>query len=118
MVSIIFLKTTNFEKTDNTTNSEKSKRSIIVIKQTNIINVKQTILNYFQVFLWLFLWALANGFEWTCPSEEQELTLCSLISNTPNYINFKLHEKGNCLAHVKVFENVACLRNDNNQVLL
>ena len=55
-------------------------------------------------------------FGWTNASEQEEVTFCELISHTPNYAKYKLHEKSNCLAHVKSYENVTCLRNENNQV--
>ena len=49
-------------------------------------------------------------------SDQEELTFCEMISHTPNYSTFKLHNKANCLAHVKSFDKLTCLRNNDNQV--
>ena len=59
---------------------------------------------------------LAICFGWASATEDGELALCQILIYTPNYSRFKLHEKANCLAHVKSYEKVTCLRNDENQV--
>ena len=59
---------------------------------------------------------LVITYEKAAALDEEELTLCEIISQTPNYSKFKLHNKANCLAHVKSYENLTCLRNEDNQV--
>ena len=64
----------------------------------------------------MLVWVLAHNLSQICASEEEEVTLCNLISYTPNYGKFNLRERANCLAQVKTFGHVTCLRNENNQV--
>ena len=45
-----------------------------------------------------------------------ELTLCKILKNTPNYQNYHLDQKAECLSHVKSYGEVMCLRNGYNQV--
>ena len=70
----------------------------------------------FQIWICICLFVLASGFEKTSATDREELQLCEIISRTPNYSKYKLYNKANCLAHVKTFGNLSCLRNDDNQV--
>ena len=70
----------------------------------------------FQIFIGI---CLCFWFSWpkeALATDQTELSLCELISQTPNYSKYKLHNKANCLAHVKSYDKVSCLRNDDNQV--
>ena len=45
-----------------------------------------------------------------------ELALCRLVKRTSNYIKQKLDVRGNCLAAVKSYGDLVCLR-DENQIV-
>ena len=45
-----------------------------------------------------------------------ELLLCEILKHTPNYMIYELNNNANCVAQVKTFGNLLCLRNTDNQV--
>ena len=45
-----------------------------------------------------------------------ELALCQLVRRTSNYIKRKLDVRANCLAAVKSYGDLMCLRDENNIV--
>ena len=69
---------------------------------------------YFQICLSLIYLFLPGSLSQT--DQIAELMLCKLLKHTPNYSIYKLHDKSNCHSHVKVFGDVACLRNGENKV--
>ena len=48
--------------------------------------------------------------------EAVEMALCQLVRRTSNYIKQKLDVRGNCLAAVKSYGDLVCLR-DENQIV-
>ena len=48
--------------------------------------------------------------------EAVELALCQLVKRTSNYLKQKLDVRANCLAYVKSYGDLVCLRDENNLV--
>ena len=77
-----------------------------------------TVKSRFQIcgfITWMMLFTIISGFQ---PSNDQtiELTLCGLLKHTPFFVIYQLHDKSNCLSHVKHFGKIICLRDGENKV--
>ena len=52
----------------------------------------------------------------TAQETEVEINLCNLLKHTPNYAIYRLEEQSNCIAHVKSYGKLICLRDGDNKV--